>query len=81
MAVADHIPQTFDGVDLTASPFRKVWLMVPNSPVAGSRIMTSIEADVIGLGPQDARAQPRAATYEIHCDLTGNTDALVLAFH
>lgn len=80
LAEYTYDPQTFDGQDLTASPFSEVKFRPANSPVT-SRPMAAIGAAVVGRGTQDVRAQPRPIVWELHCILTGSTDALLLAFH
>lgn len=75
MAVYNYTPTTFDGVDITASPFNRVWFMARLGPVGNARSVRPVEADVIGLGPQDVRAQPRASVWRLHVELTGDTVA------
>ncbi len=73
MATFDYDLVQFDGQSLTASPFSKVFFRQASSPLA-TRTVQPVEADVIGLGPQDVRAQPKASVWEAHCLLVDNNE-------
>ena len=75
-----YTPTHFNAVSLTAAPYRKVWFRAANSPVDMPRRVGQVEADVVGLGPQDVRAQPRGQTFELHVDLDGETEAKYQTF-
>src|SRR3989304_2459536 len=79
MVAFTYTPITFDGVSLTASPFRKVGFRVANSPLS-VRTYAAVEADVAGRGPRDVRGQPEGSTWELHCALVDDTEATLAAF-
>ncbi len=61
-------PLTFNGSALEGGNFVAVWFDPDNGPVT-TRQFLPIEADVIGLGDRDVRAQPKGAFWELHCTI------------
>jgi hypothetical protein len=80
MAVYEYLPQQFDGQSLTASPFSRVWFVVPNSPVSTMRPVSAVGAEVIGLGTQHVRYQPQPVVLEVHCVLVDGEEATLQSF-
>lgn len=67
-------PIEFNGNSLEGGNFTAVWFDPENGPVT-TPTYEPIEAEVIGLGDRDVRAQPKGAYWELHCILRTNSQA------